>query len=191
MTRETHSNKLMYGRHALRQPGRVLLRLPTPRGPLPSWVREAVLSAAGGWCTYCGSMGVRAEVVDHVEPLEQGGADDITNLVPACRSCNASKKDRTPEQWRKSLERRHYGPPRWWDEPPYPDFMDYTDAGLTELISEAQSEVLAAALPHQERAAAKMKAHVDRMRANLRNLTPSQREEVLGALRTLIDQYDS
>ncbi|MDX2951305.1 hypothetical protein [Streptomyces caniscabiei] len=69
--------------------------------------------------------------------------------------------------------------------------MDYTDAGLTELISEAQSEVLAAALPHQERAAAKMKAHVDRMRANLRNLTPSQREEVLGALRTLIDQYDS
>ncbi|MEU3733039.1 HNH endonuclease signature motif containing protein [Streptomyces sp. NPDC033538] len=180
----------MHGRPALRQPGRVLIRLPTPRGPLPSWVREAVLSAAGGWCTYCGSMAVRAEVVDHVEPLEQGGADDITNLVPACRSCNASKKDRTPEQWKKSLERRHYGPARCWDEPPYPDFMDYTDAGLTDLLSEAQSEVLAAALPYQERTIAKMKVYVHRLDANLRNLTPCQREKVLDELRALIDRYD-
>ncbi|MFI2635067.1 HNH endonuclease [Streptomyces collinus] len=70
-----------------------------------------MLTSADGWCTYCGSMGVRAEVVDHIVPLEQGGADDITNLVPACRSCNASKRDRTPEQWRKSLEHRYYGPP--------------------------------------------------------------------------------
>ncbi|AOW89097.1 hypothetical protein BC342_24130 [Streptomyces olivaceus] len=136
-------------------------------------------------------MGVRAEVVDHVVPLEQGGADDITNLVPACRSCNASKRDRTPEQWRKSLERRHHGPPRWWDEPPYPDILDYTDAGLTKLVREAHREVLAAALPYQERAAAKMTAHVHRLDANLRNLTPSQRAEVLGSLRALINQYDS
>jgi hypothetical protein len=136
-------------------------------------------------------MGVRAEVVDHVVPLEQGGADDITNLVPSCRSCNASKRDRTPDQWRKSLERRHYGPPRWWDEPPYPDIMDYTDAGLTALISEAQSAVLAAAIPYQERATARMKAHVDRFDATLRNLTPSQKEEVLGSLSALTDKYDS
>jgi hypothetical protein len=136
-------------------------------------------------------MGVRAEVVDHVKPLEQGGADNITNLVPACRSCNASKKDRTPEQWRKCLERRHFGPPGWWDEPPYPDLMDYTDAGLTGLVSEAQSEVLTAALPYQERAAARMKAYIDRLDADLRNLTLSQREEVLAGLRALIDQYDS
>ncbi|MFJ8590704.1 hypothetical protein [Streptomyces sp. NPDC093598] len=67
--------------------------------------------------------------------------------------------------------------------------MHYTDAGLTKLVSDAQSEVLAAALPHQERAAAKMKALVDRFEANLRNLTPSQRKEVLGALRALVDHY--
>lgn len=134
-------------------------------------------------------MGVRAEVVDHVEPLEQGGADDITNLVPACRSCNASKKDRTPVQWKKSLERRHYGPAKWWDEPPYPDFMDCTDTGLTRLVAEAQTEVRAAARPYQERAVAKMKAHVDRLDTNLRSLIPSQRQEVLLALRALLDQY--
>ncbi|WP_229828872.1 hypothetical protein [Streptomyces massasporeus] len=69
--------------------------------------------------------------------------------------------------------------------------MDYTDAGLTKLVSEAQSEVLAAARPYQEQAAAKMKGLVDRFDANLRNLTPSQREEVLGALRALTDKYDN
>lgn len=88
------------------------------------------------------------------------------------------------------MERRHYGPPRGWDKPPYPDFMGYTDAGLTDLLSEAQSEVLAAALTYQERAVAKMKAYVHRLDANLRNLTPSQREGVLEELRALLDQYD-
>ncbi|MFI1728692.1 hypothetical protein ACH40E_05515 [Streptomyces acidicola] len=67
--------------------------------------------------------------------------------------------------------------------------MDYTDSGLVHLVTEAQSEVMAAALPYQERAAAKMKALVDRLDANLRNLTSSQRMEVLAALRALIDQY--
>jgi 5-methylcytosine-specific restriction endonuclease McrA len=161
--RVTRSNQLMYGDPALRQHGRVLLRIPTSRGPPLLAARSRDVTSAGGWCTYCGSMGVRAEVVDHVVPLEQGGANDITNLVPACRSCNASKRDRTPEQWRNSLERRTYGPPRGWDEPPYPDILDYTDAGLTNLVREAQSEVLAAALPYQERAAAKMKARVHRL----------------------------
>ncbi|WP_223855916.1 HNH endonuclease [Streptomyces toxytricini] len=67
---------------------------------LPTWVRRVVLSANGGYCTYCSSDGTRAEVVDHVEPLEWGGANRISNIVPACRSCNASKRDRTPLQWR-------------------------------------------------------------------------------------------
>lgn len=49
--------------------------------------------------------------------------------------------------------------------------------------------MLAAALPYQERAIAKMKAHVQRLDTNLRNLVPSQREEVLDELRALIDRY--
>ncbi|MFI7015730.1 hypothetical protein [Streptomyces sp. NPDC050164] len=69
--------------------------------------------------------------------------------------------------------------------------MDYTAAGLTTLVGEAQNEVLAAALPYQEQAAAKMKARIARFDVNLRNLTPAQREEVLGALRALTDKYDS
>ncbi|MBZ4017088.1 HNH endonuclease [Streptomyces purpurogeneiscleroticus] len=54
------------------------------RRRLPAWVRQVALSANGGYCSYCGSGGIKAEEVDHVEPLEWGGADDFTNLVPAC-----------------------------------------------------------------------------------------------------------
>jgi 5-methylcytosine-specific restriction endonuclease McrA len=43
-------------------------------------------------CTYCGS---RAEVtVDHINPLINGGEHVPENLTAACRSCNASKKER-------------------------------------------------------------------------------------------------
>ena len=45
-------------------------------------------------CAYCGatadSVGSRLEM-DHMIPLSLGGAHDKTNIVPACRRCNASK----------------------------------------------------------------------------------------------------
>lgn len=46
-------------------------------------------------CVYCGA---KAEQVDHVMPVSQGGSDDITNLVAACTKCNMKKGGRTPEQ---------------------------------------------------------------------------------------------
>lgn len=44
-----------------------------------------------GWCSYC--LAVPYEEVDHEVPLSRGGTNDPTNIRPACRSCNASKKD--------------------------------------------------------------------------------------------------
>lgn len=58
---------------------------------------QAVLEQFGGRCAYCGSEG--ADTRDHLRPLSGGGTDDISNIVPACRSCNSSKGNRTLAEW--------------------------------------------------------------------------------------------
>lgn len=40
-------------------------------------------------CSYCGR--VMPLVTDHVVPLCNGGENDISNIVPACVSCNCKK----------------------------------------------------------------------------------------------------
>lgn len=56
-----------------------------------------LLGPSGGPCAYCGAMGEMT--VDHVVPLTRGGGNDPENLAHACASCNASKGDRTPDEW--------------------------------------------------------------------------------------------
>lgn len=58
-------------------------------------LREQVLGRDQHTCGYCGS---EADSVDHIIPLSRGGPDKLDNLVAACRSCNTSKGDRTPEE---------------------------------------------------------------------------------------------
>lgn len=50
---------------------------------------EQRLSMFGNRCWMCG---VDADTVDHVKPLKLNGLDCLSNLRPACRSCNSSKK---------------------------------------------------------------------------------------------------
>jgi len=45
-------------------------------------------------CWICGAPD--PDTVDHVKPLAAGGADCLSNLRPACRSCNAKKRDTWP-----------------------------------------------------------------------------------------------
>lgn len=47
-------------------------------------------------CYYCRKpfTAERKATLDHVIPLAKGGAHDISNLVLACRPCNAGKRDR-------------------------------------------------------------------------------------------------
>lgn len=63
----------------------------------------------GDRCAYCGKIGEMTR--DHIVPLSKGGSNDIKNLIPACRSCNSSKKDKTLEVWRteKRMEGVHVG----------------------------------------------------------------------------------
>jgi hypothetical protein len=50
-----------------------------------------------GPCAYCGSANVTGH--DHIIPISKGGLDKNENLVPCCRSCNASKKAFTIWEW--------------------------------------------------------------------------------------------
>lgn len=67
------------------------------RRPIPSHVRTAVFKRDGKCCRYCKNVTGPFEI-DHIFPRSRGGSDKAANLVVSCRSCNASKADRTPEE---------------------------------------------------------------------------------------------
>ncbi len=52
---------------------------------------ETLCNWFGNVCLRCGASAPLT--VDHVVPLNIGGANDITNLQPLCVSCNSSKRD--------------------------------------------------------------------------------------------------
>jgi len=70
--------------------------------------RMKVYQKTDGRCAYCGEPIDPNEdwQPDHYIPLCQGGTDNLNNLWPAHRSCNASKNGRTPEQWADTIKRR-------------------------------------------------------------------------------------
>jgi len=47
-----------------------------------------ILLADNPPCTYCGRL---ADTADHIMPHALGGSNDLSNLTPACRSCNSSR----------------------------------------------------------------------------------------------------
>lgn len=67
-----------------------------------------IVEAWGGVCAYCGSA--RALQKDCVLPLSRGGRYTRDNVVPACRSCNASKRNDEVTAWmrRKGLDERAF-----------------------------------------------------------------------------------
>lgn len=51
-------------------------------------------------CFHCGSKNNQS--LDHRTPLSRGGSHGIGNLMTLCKSCNASKKDKTIMEWKLS-----------------------------------------------------------------------------------------
>jgi 5-methylcytosine-specific restriction endonuclease McrA len=75
-------------------------RLPRKKMTYPKdWAatRAKVFALKGSQCVYCGAD---ASHVDHQTPKAMGGTDEITNLVPACSTCNVAKGMMTLEEWR-------------------------------------------------------------------------------------------
>ena len=64
---------------------------------IPQALRQAVISAAQGWCAYCLSpeqmMGLAFEV-DHIIPRSAGGRTQLDNLCLSCPTCNRHKARR-------------------------------------------------------------------------------------------------
>lgn len=65
--------------------------------PIPAWWSSDRLADFDGLCAYgCGSA---ATTHDHIWPVGRGGRSVPGNVVPACQSCNSSKKDGDPIPW--------------------------------------------------------------------------------------------
>lgn len=64
-------------------------------------IRLKVYDKFGGRCAYCGQeIEYKDMQVDHIEPKNLGGSDDIDNLFPTCRLCNHYKRGDRLETFR-------------------------------------------------------------------------------------------
>ncbi len=71
---------------------------------------HALMDAWGG-CAYCHHDGDGAALQkDCMLPISRGGRYTLANVVPACRSCNASKCNLEVTTWmrRKKLDERRF-----------------------------------------------------------------------------------
>lgn len=76
------------------------------RKTIPKKIRIAVYEKCHGHCAYCGcNLEYKDMQVDHVVSLYwRGGADDISNYMPACRACNFYKSTMPLEEFREHIQ---------------------------------------------------------------------------------------
>ena len=89
---------------------RYMVKAPRQRRAVLS--RRAVFARDDYQCQYCGT---HADSIDHIVPRSRGGHHSWENLVAACKPCNLSKRDRTPEEAGMVLRRPSVAPksPAW------------------------------------------------------------------------------
>ena len=67
-------------------------------------------------CAYCGNHFHDSELTrEHIVPVSQKGQDHWMNVVTACKACNHSKSNRTPEEAHMPLLYTPYVPSLWED----------------------------------------------------------------------------
>ena len=67
----------------------------------PAGLREELYHQQGGRCVYCRVwLDSEPAGIDHMVPVNQGGANDPENLQLLCSPCNKRKSDRTDWQFR-------------------------------------------------------------------------------------------
>lgn len=72
------------------------------RKTISSGTRYNLLKRAGFKCCYCGASPATNSavelVIDHAIPFSKGGLDSIENFVVACKTCNAGKSAKSPDE---------------------------------------------------------------------------------------------
>lgn len=72
---------------------RYMVKVPYVRRTAMS--RRAIFARDDHRCQYCGG---HADSIDHVFPRSRGGLHTWDNVAAACKPCNLTKRDRTPEE---------------------------------------------------------------------------------------------
>lgn len=65
-------------------------------------IRDKVRGRFSGRCGYCGESPNKIQI-DHIHPVQSGGTDEESNLMPSCFSCNNYKTSLTVEQFRREI----------------------------------------------------------------------------------------
>lgn len=74
------------------------------RKPIGKKLRFEVFKRDGFVCAYCGATPPQVVLqVDHIQPVKDGGTNDIDNLVTSCQPCNIGKGARSLESIPQSL----------------------------------------------------------------------------------------
>jgi 5-methylcytosine-specific restriction endonuclease McrA len=75
-----------------------------PKRNIPPLTNRELFLRDAHLCMYCGGQYKESSLTrDHVIPMSRGGRDRWSNVVTACRHCNTSKGNKTPEEARMPL----------------------------------------------------------------------------------------
>ena len=74
------------------------------RLPWKEWniKRQLVFKRDNYTCQYCGKKTHLLEC-DHKIPLSEGGTNELSNLITACRTCNRAKSNKIDKEWRNDV----------------------------------------------------------------------------------------
>jgi len=75
----------------------------TPRIQIPPEARKCVFERNNYQCQSCHKIDLTAKSlqVDHIIPLAQGGANDLSNLQTLCAKCNREKSAKLDLRFRR------------------------------------------------------------------------------------------
>ncbi len=75
----------------------------TPRISIPPEARKFVFERNNYQCQSCNKTDLTTKTlqVDHIIPLAQGGANDLSNLQTLCEKCNREKSAKIDPRFRR------------------------------------------------------------------------------------------